>query len=102
MAYVNRIDNTALLILTDVKFDVYNTIRNNKLASPIKIEFKYNKSNLEIEDIINDIYKLSCLRYHTTNNCKLPLTIEYADKHSTSFNRNSLQTDKDYFINYMP
>lgn len=102
VAYINRTDNTALLILTDIKFDIYNPTKNNKLACPIKIEFKYNHSNLKIEDIINDIYKLSCLRYHTTNNTKLPLTIEYADKHSTSFNRNILENNKDYFINYMP
>ena len=102
IAYINRLDNTALLILTEIKFDIYNSSKNNKLACPIKIEFKYNNSNLTIEDIINDIYKLSCLRYHTTNNSKLPLTIEYADKHSTSFNRNILQTNKDYYINMMP
>jgi hypothetical protein len=102
IAFINRLDNTALLILTEINFDLYNASKNSKLSCPIKIEIKHNNSKLILEDIINDINKLSCLRFHTTNKTKLPLTIEYADKHSTSFNRNILQTDKEYFINYMP
>lgn len=86
-SYVNN--KTAYIISSDVF--------RNKLANPFKIDLiSNNMLDYTIYNAINDIYYLTYMCFHTVQKTRLPATIQYSDKCSTSHNRKYISTNKLY------
>lgn len=85
-SYINK--NIALMIT--------NNAFRNKLANPFKIELVYNNFSYTINNAVNDIYYLTYMCFHTIQKTRLPATIQYSDKCSTSHNRKYISTEKLY------
>ena len=61
------------------------------MAEPIKVEHLYGEAKME--QILKDIYALSFMHIGALNKSRLPITVHYADKSSTFFNRGMQPTD---------
>ena len=55
------------------------------MAKPIKIH--HHTGPTPMEHLVEDIYHLSYMNIHTDRRMRLPVTINYADKSSTFFNK---------------
>lgn len=60
------------------------------MAQPVRIQQR--SGILKTEEIVEDIFKLSYMNVHAVNKSRLPVTVNYADKSSTFFNRGMLPT----------
>lgn len=60
------------------------------MANPLKIVKWHGVRSMK--EIVQDIYSLSYMNVHAMNRSRLPVTINYADKSSTFFSRNMLNT----------
>lgn len=60
------------------------------MAQPVRIQQR--TGTLKMEEIVEDIFKLSYMNVHAINKSRLPVTVNYADKSSTFFNRGMLPT----------
>lgn len=91
MAYVKG--NMAYLCATDPK-------ENVGMAVPLKIVQQTNELN--IKQIISDIYHLSFMHIGSLNKSRLPITTHYADLSSTQYNRGFMPKDHNsralYFV----
>ncbi|QKG83804.1 hypothetical protein GXN76_04480 [Kroppenstedtia pulmonis] len=58
------------------------------MARPIKIEQQYG--HLTMDQVLEDIYHLTFMNTHSTLRPRLPVTVNYADKSSTYYNRGLL------------
>lgn len=67
-----------------------NPVDRIGMANPLKIVKKYGVKSMK--EIVQDIYFLSYMNVHAMNHSRLPVTVNYADKSSTFFNRNMLNT----------
>lgn len=70
--------NEAYLCATDPR-------ENVGMAQPIKVVQKTN--TLSINQIIEDVYRLSFMHIHALNKMRLPATVHYADLSSTAYQR---------------
>lgn len=51
------------------------------MAQPVRIQQR--TGTLKMEEIVEDIFKLSYMNVHAINKSRLPVTVNYADKSST-------------------
>lgn len=90
----------------DEKFSyiISTNVMGKKLSNPYKIQFV--DSNYEpsytLSNAVDDIYNLTYMCFHTTLKTRLPATIFYSDKSSTSHNRDYIKCEKVYQKVFQP
>jgi argonaute-like protein implicated in RNA metabolism and viral defense len=95
-SYLNYDDNFSYIISTNVM--------GNKLSNPYKIQFidSNYKPCYTLTNAVDDIYNLTYMCFHTTLKTRLPATIFYSDKSSTSHGRNYITNEKVYQKVFQP
>lgn len=70
------------------------------MAQPIRVKSVFG--NLDIEKVVEDVYKLTFMHLGAINKIRLPITTYYADLSSTYGNRDLIPSNIDtnclYFI----
>lgn len=96
--YNNKIYSTEIssYINKNVAYIITNNVYKYKLANPFKIELIENNFDYTINNAVNDVYYLTYMCFHSIMKPRLPATIQYSDKCSTSHNRKYISTDKLY------
>ena len=79
-------------------------ITGNKIANPYKIQLIYTNNDpvYNLRNAVDDIHYLTYMCFHTTLKTRLPATIFYSDKSSTSHNREYIKCEKVYQKVFQP
>ena len=96
--YNNKIYSTEIssYINKNVAYIITNNVYKYKFANPFKIELIESNFDYTINNAVNDVYYLTYMCFHSILKPRLPATIQYSDKCSTSHNRKYISTDKLY------
>lgn len=92
--YLNNKENFSYIISTN--------IRGNKIANPYKIQIIDSNFSYDLKKAVDDIHHLTYMCFHTTLKTRLPATIYYSDKSSTSHNREYIKCEKVYQKIFQP
>lgn len=95
-SFLNNKENFSYVISTNVS--------KNKLANPYKIQLIYSNNNpvYDLKMAVEDIHYLTYMCFHTVQKTRLPATIFYSDKSSTSHNREYIKCEKVYKRIFQP
>ena len=95
-SFLNNEDNFSYMISTN--------ITGNKIANPYKIQLIYTNNDpvYNLRNAVDDIHYLTYMCFHTTLKTRLPATIFYSDKSSTSHNREYIKCEKVYQKVFQP
>jgi FtsZ-binding cell division protein ZapB len=93
-SYLNNKENFSYIISTN--------IRGNKIANPYKIQIIDSNFSYDLKKAVDDIHHLTYMCFHTTLKTRLPATIYYSDKSSTSHNREYIKCEKVYQKIFQP